>query len=460
MIDDRYELVRKIGRGGTGDVWLGHDHVLGRDVALKQLGLTPGTDRPDTARAEREARLSASVRHPSVVAVYDVADDEDGREWLVMELVEGRSLAELVRESGPVPEHRLTPLVRNIVDGLAAAHTAGIVHRDVKPSNVLLTPQGMPKLTDFGVARTISDTALTSTGIVTGSPGYLAPEVAEGSSATHASDVWSLGATVFHAATGERPFGGDDPLAMLERIVDEAPPQLPDGHPLAWLVAACLRREPGQRPTAATLAGRLAALEDDADQATGPIAVVPAAPEAPMDLPEPTRAIPARAAREAPTSPERRTFLRGVAAAVAVVAVLGTAFALNRGGGDEPETTASQTQDPGPSSAEASPSSAAASLESFATDYLDTAGNNPERGYALLTPAYQRASGGLEGYRAFWGKVSNVRVTSITPHPDRMDVTYVYSYTYQGKNRTEEVTLTLEPEGDSYRIAGASAVAA
>ncbi|RYJ01309.1 MAG: serine/threonine protein kinase, partial [Actinomycetales bacterium] len=204
MIEDRYELVSKIGRGGTGDVWLGHDHLLGRDVALKQLGLTPGAELPDTARAEREARLSASVRHPSVVAVYDVADDEDGREWLVMELVEGRSLAELIKESGPIPQHRLTPLVRDIVDGLAAAHTAGIVHRDVKPSNVLLTPEGLPKLTDFGVARTITDTALTSTGIVTGSPGYLAPEVAEGSSATHASDVWSLGATVFHAATGER----------------------------------------------------------------------------------------------------------------------------------------------------------------------------------------------------------------------------------------------------------------
>lgn len=452
MIEDRYELVSKIGRGGTGDAWLGHDHLLGRDVALKQLGLTPGAEMPDTARAEREARLSASVRHPSVVAVYDVADDEDGREWLVMELVEGRSLAELIRESGPIPEQRLTPLVRDIVDGLAAAHTAGIVHRDVKPSNVLLTPEGLPKLTDFGVARTITDTALTSTGIVTGSPGYLAPEVAEGSPATHASDVWSLGATVFHAATGERPFGGDDPLAMLERIVDEAPPQLPDGHPLAWLVAACLRREPGDRPTTAFLARRLAAMEDDVDQPTGPIAVVP---DAPMALPEPTMTIPARSTRS--VNPERRTFVLGVAAAVAVVAVLGTAFALNRGGENEPETTtASQT----PAASTPEPTSTAASLESFATDYLDTAGNNPERGYELLTPAYQRASGGLSGYRAFWGQVSNVRVTSITPDPGSMDVTYVYSYTYKGKNRTEQVTLTLEPEGDSYRIAGAKAVAA
>ena len=183
MIAGRYTLEREIGRGGAGIVHLAHDEVLGRSVAIKRIGLLPGTTGHDIARAEREARLAAGINHPHVVSIFDLVKDEDCY-WLVMEHVEGRTLAELIAADGPLAYTRAAGIIAQAADALVQANKAGIVHRDVKPSNIMVNDDNHAKLGDFGIARAASDAALTQTGFVTGSPAYLAPEVASGAQAT------------------------------------------------------------------------------------------------------------------------------------------------------------------------------------------------------------------------------------------------------------------------------------
>ena len=240
VIAGRYTLEREIGRGGAGIVHLAHDEVLGRSVAIKRIGLLPGTTGHDIARAEREARLAAGLNHPHVVSIFDLVKDKDCY-WLVMELVDGRTLADLVRAEGPLRHTRAAGIIAQAADALVQAHKAGIVHRDVKPSNIMVNDDNHAKLGDFGIARATSDGALTQTGSVTGSPAYLAPEVASGQPATAASDVWSLGATLFYAIVGRAPYEvGENVLGGLYKIVHDDPPRLPDDHPLAGLLAVMM----------------------------------------------------------------------------------------------------------------------------------------------------------------------------------------------------------------------------
>ena len=253
MIAGRYTLDREIGRGGMGAVWSGTDLTLGRTVALKRIGTAPGGGTPDVRRAEREARLAARLNHPHVVAVFDLVDEpESGEQWMVMEHVEGTNLSEIVRANGALPPDEIAPILAQVADALAAAHTAGIVHRDVKPSNILVAPDGNVKLTDFGIARTEADAALTQTGLVTGSPAYLAPEVASGQLATEASDVWSLGATLCHALTGKPPYEvSDNVMGALYRIVNDDPPRPSNAGWLAPLLVKSLVKDPAERWSAA-----------------------------------------------------------------------------------------------------------------------------------------------------------------------------------------------------------------
>ena len=246
MIAGRYRLEREIGRGGSGTVHLAVDEVLGRRVAMKRIGLIPGSDNVELERAEREARLAAALNHPHVVSVFDLVDENDVR-WLVMEYVDGQTLSEQVRASGPMDAVEAAALLAQVADALVEAHAAGIVHRDVKPSNILVAG-GVAKLNDFGIARSADDASLTQTGLVTGSPAYLAPEVASGSSATPASDVWSLGATLYHAVTGKPPYDvGDNLIGALYKIVHEDPPRLPEDHPVAGLLSVMLTRDAESR---------------------------------------------------------------------------------------------------------------------------------------------------------------------------------------------------------------------
>lgn len=451
MIAGRYSLDREIGRGGMGAVWLGRDDVLGRQVALKRIGMTPGGSSPDLLRAEREARLAARLNHPHVVAVFDLVDEDD-QQWLVMEYVEGSTLAELLRANGALSPDQAAQIIVQAAEALAAAHEAGIVHRDVKPSNILVTPEGQVKLSDFGIARAEADASLTQTGLVTGSPAYISPEVASGRQATDLSDVWSLGATLFHALAGRPPYDiGDNVIGGLYRIVHEEPPRLTDAGWLAPLLESSMTVDPQGRWSMRQVvdflrAGpsappprplrRRRALATDGDSGTQVMSPV---------LPRPTVDPGSRRSR-----PSRVLPVLGVLALVALLAVIGVLVALNRGDGDG---------DPGagdnPSSTSSQPSAqvTAAGMEEFGASYPEIASSDPTEGFALLTPAYQAES---PKYDDFWGKVSNVDVQQVQADPEAMTVTYTYSYDHpELGSRTETIELTLEGTDGDYKISGA-----
>jgi serine/threonine protein kinase len=458
LIAGRYTLDREIGRGGMGAVWSGTDLTLGRTVALKRIGSAPGGGTPDVRRAEREARLAARLNHPHVVAVFDLVDDPgSGDQWMVMEHVEGTNLSEIVRSEGTLSPDEIAPILAQVADALAAAHTAGIVHRDVKPSNILVAPDGNVKLTDFGIARTEADAALTQTGLVTGSPAYLAPEVARGQLATEASDVWSLGATVCHALTGKPPYEvGDNVMGALYRIVNDDPPRPANAGWLAPLLVKSLVKEPAERWSAA---------QAHAFLASGPPALADPGPEdAPVTRTTTLEAVTASVPDPEPLpAPEpapahRRTSPWIVVAAVLAVLVL-TAVAFVIGlTSDDPDPDPAQA-DPGgtPSSATSEPGPASkADMEAFIDDYLSLVVQDPEAAFEMLTAEFQEASDGLEGYLGFWDTVSNTKLISVEADPETMVVDYRYTYVVRGDGaRTEDVSLRLEQTADGgYLIAG------
>lgn len=463
MIAGRYALDLEIGRGGMGAVWRGRDEVLGRPVAVKRIGVAPGGSQPDVFRAEREARLAAQLNHPHVVAIFDLVE-EDEQHWLVMEYVEGTNLAELVTANGNLSPAEIAPLVAQAADALAAAHGAGIVHRDVKPSNILVTPDGTVKLTDFGIARTQADAALTQTGLVTGSPAYLAPEVASGQMATEASDVWSLGATVFHALVGQPPYEvGDNVLGALYRIVHEDPPRPPRPGWLAPLMEGTMTREPQDRWTAAAVRDFLEGGPGARQPASAPVAArtAPVVDQgstqvlAPVVPPPPTR--PARAVA---AQPARRTSWALVALAAAAIVLGGfIAFAVaTRLGGDgteDPSADPTSSQPGGDGSESPATGPTAEGMEDFVASYLDTVVADPASAFGMLTPAFQEASGGFDDYRAFWGEVTATELRSVDADPDSLTVSYSYKYDRKGHGSVEDdVTLQLEFADGSYLIAG------
>ncbi|MBG0832401.1 serine/threonine protein kinase [Planomonospora sp. ID67723] len=250
----RYRLLRELGSGGMGTVWLARDEMLDREVAIKELRLPPGMDdarRADlVTRAVREAQATARIRHPSVVALHDVAV-HDGKPWIVMELLRGDSLAGLVEERGPLPPRQAAALGAQLLDGLAAAHARGIQHRDVKPGNVFLTSSGRAVLTDFGIAKLTGESTLTQTGLLIGSPGFIAPERLDGEPGGPASDLWSLGATLYYGVEGVAAYEGE-PVVRLSAALSGRirPPRL--AGPLEPVLAAMMAREPAARPDAGT----------------------------------------------------------------------------------------------------------------------------------------------------------------------------------------------------------------
>ena len=225
LIGGRYRVQSAIGQGGMGTVWLCRDETLHRDVAVKQVGLLPGESVTDSARALREARSSAGLSHRNVVTVFDVVE-ESGHIWLVMEHVPGRSLSEIIKEDGPLGPAVVADIGAQIADGLAAAHAAGTMHRDVKPGNVLIREDGVAKVSDFGIARNASDPALTQSGFLTGTPSYFSPELARGADPGPGTDVWALGATLYAAVEGRSPYEQrTNPVAVLHDITSGQPPR-------------------------------------------------------------------------------------------------------------------------------------------------------------------------------------------------------------------------------------------
>lgn len=217
LIADRYRLDERIGSGGMGVVWRAHDVRLNRTVAVKQLLLGPGQSPAEAdesrARAMREGRIAARLQHPHAINVFDVAlgpdveGGQDSQPWLVMEYLPSRSLGDELARRGALPWREVAHIGRQIADALAEAHSKGIVHRDIKPGNVLLGDNGRVKITDFGIARATWDVTVTRTGVLAGTPAYFAPEVARGEAPDPASDVFSLGSTLYTAVEGVSPFG-------------------------------------------------------------------------------------------------------------------------------------------------------------------------------------------------------------------------------------------------------------
>ncbi|WP_155055476.1 serine/threonine-protein kinase [Streptomyces blattellae] len=250
VIAGRYRLLSPLGAGGMGTVWRARDEVLHREVAVKEVRAPAGLPTSEVermyARLEREAWAAARVANRNVVTVFDVASD-GGRPWIVMELIRGVSLADQLDAEGPLPPQRAAHIGAEVLAALRAAHSAGVLHRDVKPGNVLLSNDGRVVLTDFGIATVEGSSALTMTGEVIGSPEFLAPERALGRTPGPESDLWSLGVLLYAAVEGNSPFRQNTPLSTLRAIVDEELPPPRRAGPLAGVIEGLLRKDPAER---------------------------------------------------------------------------------------------------------------------------------------------------------------------------------------------------------------------
>ncbi len=321
LVAGRYRLERALGHGAMSTVDLAVDTELDREVALKRLAEHLARDDELRARFQREARFASRIAHPNVVRIYDVGEEEDGRPFIAMEYVDGETLAELVARRGALPPGEAAALAAQACRALAAAHEAGLVHRDVKPQNLLLRDDGVLKLGDFGVAFGLEGTRLTLAGTVLGTAAYLAPEQARGEEVTAAADIYGVGAVLYELLTARPPRAP----ATLAELTQPATITVPAGIPaaLAEIVLQCLSPEPADRPaSAAALAAALAA---------APAASPPDHPTAVKTVAPPRR-------RPRPIARPRPALLIAAAAAVAVLA--GVVAAVASTGGSSPRRPA------------------------------------------------------------------------------------------------------------------------
>jgi serine/threonine protein kinase len=266
LVAGRYRLGRQIGSGAMGIVWQAHDERLHRTVAVKQLLLQPGLSAAQAEEARRrcmrEGRIAARLTHPNAITVFDVAE-HDGDPWLIMEYLPSKSLATVLSEQGTLPPAEAARIGAQVASALVAAHAAGIVHRDIKPANVLLGDDGTVKITDFGISRATGDVTVTATGMLAGTPAYLAPEVAKGEDPKPAADVFSLGSTLYTAVEGHSPFGlSENTLALLYAVAAGkiTPPR--QAGPLTALLMQLLRVEPDERPSLSSTRDNLLAVAE------------------------------------------------------------------------------------------------------------------------------------------------------------------------------------------------------
>jgi serine/threonine protein kinase len=345
-----------------GVVWLANDSVLGRDVAVKEIELPDPIEAGERtglrARVMREARAAARLSHPAAVTVFDVVE-EDGRPWIVMELIAAPTLEEVVASSGPLSPQRAARLGADIAGALAAAHAVGIVHRDVKPANVMVDESGTAKLSDFGIAAMKDDPKITATGLVLGSPSYMAPEQAHSQDSGPPADLWSLGATLYFAVEGRAPFDKGAAIPTLTSVIEDEPPFPARAGALGPLIAALMTKEPGARPGAATAQNELAAV----GRAAAPVASRPAASPAPTASPAPRR--------------ERRSLFATVAGGIVLAGliVLGIMWAISR------SDDASQSARPSQGAESNGPGAAAPAVPSDWVRYED-----PAYGWSISKP--------------------------------------------------------------------------
>jgi serine/threonine protein kinase len=332
LIAERYELEEVVGTGGMSTVYRAHDQLLERKVALKVLHPHYADDEEYVERFRREARAVAKLSHPHIVTVIDRGED-DGQQYIVFEYVDGENLKQLLQRTGPLPTRRAIELAVEIADALAFAHENGLVHRDVKPQNVLLTPDGDVKVTDFGIARSLEvEHGMTQTGAVLGTSNYLSPEQAGGKPTTPSTDVYSLGVVVYELLTGEVPFPGENFVAIAMKHINDPPPDLLEQRPdvplrLAAAVERAMEKDPARRfATMDLFAAELRQCLGDLDEPDAERTFIAQSPV--LRKSRPHRA---RAARS-------RVPLYAVLALVAIAAIVGGILAL---GGSKGKTHAS-----------------------------------------------------------------------------------------------------------------------
>ncbi|MFI6854344.1 protein kinase [Streptomyces sp. NPDC050416] len=363
LLAGRYRVTAQLGRGGMGVVWRAVDEVLGREVAVKELRTYTDTAGPELAglrlRMQREARAAARVRHPGVIAVHDIAE-VDGRPLIVMELVDGPSLDDVLRERGTLDAREAAGIGAKVMDALAAAHRAGVLHRDVKPGNILLDRSGRVVLTDFGIA-TMDDpgdgsaTHLTRSGELVGSLDYLAPERAQGADPGPASDVWALGATLYAAVEGASPFRRTSTFSTLTAIVTEPLPEPRRAGPLAPVLQQLLDKRPEGRPEADQARETLQAVADSSGTDTptsslrGPVPAPSSRPETERGVPSvPPGFGPPQQARPGAAGPHESQSTPGFGPAAASGAAGAPGATGQRPGADGPGTGQPAQAGPGP----------------------------------------------------------------------------------------------------------------
>ena len=512
LIADRYRLETPLGSGAMGVVWKGIDERLGRPVAIKQLLLQPGLSSADAeeaqARSMREGRIAARLQHPHAISVFDVAV-EDGRPWLVMEYLPSRSLATVLAEQGPLPPQEVARIGRQVADALAAAHEAGIVHRDVKPGNVLLGDNGTVKITDFGISRASWDVTITRTGVLAGTPAYFAPEVARGHEPSPASDVFSLGSTLYAAVQGQPPFGlSENTLALLREVAEGRvqPPQ--HAGPLTPVLMQMLQVDPDARPTMSQVKHALGGVAAEGVAPPTPPEVAPA-PPATAALPagpgtRPPWRAPAPAAGGSRRSPStradtppppredtdhadrrsawwRRPGLVAVMVLVALLAGLAVVTAATR---SDPEPAASppstpaavppppvttpppSTTTPPPSTTTPAPTPAPAGeltpegIRQTVQTYYGLLPGDTQTAWTYLGEPERDKAGGYSGYVDFWSGIASVQILgAITVEGNIARLGLRFERTDGAiSNEAYQLTMSLAPDGriliESSRITG------
>jgi serine/threonine protein kinase len=445
-------------------------------VAIKEVLLQDGLDETKAEearnRAMREGRIAARLQHPNAITVFAVEED-GGRPWLVMEYLPSKSLATVLGESGRLPVDEVVKIGTQLGSALAAAHKAGIVHRDIKPGNVLIGDDGTVKISDFGVSRAVGDVTMTATGEIAGTPGFFAPEVARGEEASFAADVFSVGATLYNAVEGVPPFGdGDNAIALLHRISSGriTPPSL--AGPLTPLLLRLLEPKPEDRPTMPEALDALTALAAAAHAAT--------VPELP---PSPGRPAPTALITDAPVAGEPGKNVRRVrvAASLLAIAVLaaGAVLVISGAVGDQnnvgqtPSTTpvtapsqapaqaptssqastSAETQSPGSSISQSTATIAPETPTAAITNYYALLPGSLEAGYARLTDRFkQDKTQTFADYQGFWRQYRSVTASGVSQSGSNSvsaEVTYV---TTAGKTIREHDTFTLVQQNGQWLI--------
>ncbi len=472
LIGGRYRVQAAIGQGGMGTVWLCQDEKLHRDVAVKQVGLLPGESVTDSARALREARTSAALSHRNVVTVFDVVED-DGHIWLVMEHVPGRSLSEIIRDEGRVTPERVAEIGAQVAAGLASAHEAGTTHRDVKPGNVLVRDDGVAKISDFGIARTAGDPALTQSGLFVGTPMYFSPELARGADPAPPADVWALGATLYAAVEGRPPYEQrSNAMAVFTEIANEPPAPPKHAGFLEPALTRMLDRDPTSRWSMDDAAHALRQLADRHAEhtrtgataqlagAAGGVAAAGAAGAAESRGGAGTRTVERTGPDAAgppprPPEPSRRRRPGGPAVLLGLVALLlaggvvyaalnqadtgGPQAATRPGAGDasdqatqqesrqpsntaEPSETATPSESARPSEtgtpsdtavAKETPGPASGRPAGFVRDYYGIVPDDLDTGWSMLSPRMQ-SEVGRGSYDGFWGTIASVQPSRLS----------------------------------------------